>query len=40
LKRTGDADGAKQAFAKAAELRKAESDEKQKKLQQGAATIH
>ena len=37
LKRQGRADQAKQAFAKAAALRQAESEEKQNKLRLGAA---
>ena len=39
LKRTGDAEGAKEAFAKAAALRKAEADEKAKALRDGSARI-
>jgi Flp pilus assembly protein TadD len=39
LKRKGDESGAKEAFARAAALRQAEAEEKQKKLRQGAAEI-
>ncbi len=37
LKRKGDAEGSKEAFAKAAALRQSEADAKRKHLEQGTA---
>jgi hypothetical protein len=39
LRRKGDTEGAKAAFAKAADLRAAEAKQKERKLERGAARI-